>query len=40
MQKANTPLDPAILCADSYVGLKDIYQQREDAKGSGHMKMP
>ena len=34
MQKADTPLDPTILCADSYVGLKDIYQQREDAKGS------
>jgi DNA polymerase III epsilon subunit-like protein len=29
MQKAGTPLNPTILCADSYVGFRDIYRKME-----------
>lgn len=28
MEKANTPLDPLILCADSYIGMKNIFRKK------------
>ena len=27
MEKVNTPLDPLILCVDSYIGIKNIYKK-------------
>jgi hypothetical protein len=38
MQKAGTPLNPTILCADSYVGFRDICQKREEAKAAENAK--
>ena len=34
MEKVNTPLDPSILCADSYTGIKDIYKKKADGSQS------
>ena len=40
MQKAGTPLNLTILCADSYVGFRDIYRKREEAKNAENVHYP
>jgi DNA polymerase III epsilon subunit-like protein len=30
MEKVNTPLDPLILCVDSYIGIKNIYKKKQE----------
>jgi DNA polymerase III epsilon subunit-like protein len=30
MEKVNTPLDPLILCVDSYIGIKNIYKRKQE----------
>ena len=34
MEKVNTPLDPLILCVDSYIGIKNIYKKKVDGSQS------
>ena len=34
MEKVNTPLNPLILCVDSYTGIKDIYKKKADGSHS------
>ena len=34
MEKVNTPLDPLILCVDSYIGIKNIFKKKVDGSQS------
>ena len=38
MEKVNTPLDPLILCVDSYIGIKDIYKKKVNASQADTIK--
>jgi DNA polymerase III epsilon subunit-like protein len=38
LQNAGTSLNPSILCADSYAGIKDIYKKKEDAIQAEHVR--